>query len=135
MLMKWHTGIIWGVVAGMAIGAVTVEGLKAQATPPVYYVAEIDVSNPEAYANEYLPKAQAILKAAGARYLATAGPGSSAQVTGFDGEPPKSRVIILEWESLEKIQAWHSSPEYRENRKIGDQYAKFRGFAIPGLAQ
>jgi hypothetical protein len=31
--------------AGGAIGAIAVEGLHAQATPPIYIVAEIDVSN------------------------------------------------------------------------------------------
>ena len=67
--------------------------------------------------------------------MAAGGAGSSAGVTGFDGEAPKGRVVILAWDSLEKVQAWHSSPEYRENRKIGDKYAKFRSFAVPGLEQ
>jgi uncharacterized protein (DUF1330 family) len=132
--MKFHAGM-FGVVIGIGIGGVTVQGLHAQATPPVYYVAEIDISDSGAYTNEYLPKAQAIIKAAGGRYVAAGGAGSSAEVTGFDGEAPKGRVVILAWDSLEKVQAWHSSPEYRENRKIGDKYAKFRSFAVPGLEQ
>ena len=39
-------------------------------SPPVYYVAEIDVTNPDAYAKEYAPKAQAMIKEAGGRFLA-----------------------------------------------------------------
>jgi uncharacterized protein (DUF1330 family) len=133
--MKFHTGIALAVLAGAAIGAAMVQGLHAQATPPVYYVAEIDISDPEAYANEYLPRAQELIKAGGGQYVASGGPGSSAKVTGFDGEAPRSRVVIIKWDSLDKIQTWHSSPEYQKNRKIGDKYAKFRSFAIDAVPQ
>jgi len=39
----------------------------------------------------------------------------------------------LQWESLEKVQAWANSSEYKELRKIGDKYATFRIFAVEGL--
>jgi uncharacterized protein (DUF1330 family) len=133
--MKVATGMALGVLAGIAIGAAMVQGLHAQATPPVYYVSEIDLSDPEAYANEYLPKAQELIKRAGGQYVASGGPGSSGKVTGFDGEAPKSRVVIVKWDSLDKIQAWRSSPEFQENRKIGVKYAKFRSFAVDGMPQ
>jgi len=42
--------------AGFGLGAVAVQGLHAQGKAPVYYVAEIDVTNPDAYAKEYAPK-------------------------------------------------------------------------------
>jgi uncharacterized protein (DUF1330 family) len=119
----------------MGIGAITVQGLHAQATPPIYYVAEIDVSDPEAYTNEYLPKARAIIEAAGGQYVAAGGPGAPGEVTGFDGDAPKGRVVILKWDSLEKIQIWRNSPEFQANRKIGDKYAKFRSFAVQAVAQ
>jgi uncharacterized protein (DUF1330 family) len=123
-------------LAGVAIGAFAVQGLHAQAKPPVYYVAEIDVTNPDAYAKEYAPKAQAIIKAAGGRQLAIggAGGGGAGMVTAFDGEAPK-RVVIQVWDSMDKIQAWKANPDYVALRKIGDQYAKFRSFAVQGLPQ
>jgi uncharacterized protein (DUF1330 family) len=124
-----------GVLAGMGMGAIAVQGLHAQATPPIYYVGEIDVTDPEGYTNEYLPKARAIIEASGGRYLATGGPGSQATVTGFDGDAPKARVVILMWDSLDQIKAWRESPEFQANRKIGEKYAKFRSYAVEGLAQ
>jgi uncharacterized protein (DUF1330 family) len=133
--MKFVTGISLGVLGGIGIGAAMVQGLHAQGTPPVYYVAEIDISDSEAYADEYLPRAQELIKAGGGQYVASGGPGSSSKVTGFDGEAPESRVVIIKWDSLDEIQAWHSSPEYQENRKIGDKYAKFRSFAVDGVLQ
>ena len=123
------------VTAGVAIGALAVQGLHAQAKPPVYYVAEIDVTNPDAYAKEYAPKAQAIIKAAGGRFLAVGGSAATTgTVTAFDGDAPK-RVVVQVWDSMEKIRAWRANPEYVEIRKVGEKYAKFRSFAVDGLPE
>jgi uncharacterized protein (DUF1330 family) len=118
------------VAAGFGLGAVVVQVLHAQAKPPVYYIAEIDVTNADAYAKEYVPLAQASIKGAGGRFLAVGG-----KLTSFDGAPPKARVAVQVWESVEKIRAWHESAAYQEARKIGNKYANFRSFAIEGVAQ
>ncbi|MEK9285705.1 MULTISPECIES: DUF1330 domain-containing protein [unclassified Bradyrhizobium] len=120
-------------LAGVAIGGLAAEGLHAQAKPPVYYVAEIDVTNPDAYAKEYVPKAQALIKAAGGRFLAIGGAATAdgGKVTAFDGDAPK-RVVVQVWDSMEKIKAWRANPEYIEHRKLGEKYAKFRSFAVDG---
>ena len=60
-------------LAGIAIGGLAVQGLHAQAKPPVYFVAEITVTNPQAYGKEYAPKAQASIKAAGGKIIALGG--------------------------------------------------------------
>jgi len=131
--MKPNYKIVVAMLAGVALGALAVQGLHAQAKPPVYYIAEIDVTNPDAYAKEYAPKAQALIKSLGGRFLAVGGAATTmGQVTAFDGEAPK-RVVVQVWDSMEKIQAWRNSAEYKENRKIGDKYAKFRAFAVDGL--
>ena len=131
--MRSNYKIAVAVTAGVAIGALAVQGLHAQAKPPVYFVAEIDVTNPDAYAKEYAPKAQAIIKAAGGRFLAIGGSGATTgTVTAFDGDAPK-RVVVQVWDSMEKIRAWRANPEYVELRKVGEKYAKFRSFAVDGL--
>jgi uncharacterized protein (DUF1330 family) len=53
----------------------------------------------------------------------------------IDGAPPPPRVIIGQYESLEKAYATYTSPEYKDARKTGDKYAKFRIFAVEGVAQ
>jgi uncharacterized protein (DUF1330 family) len=118
------------VIAGFGLGAVTVQGLHAQAKPPIYYIAEIDVTNVDAYTKDYAPKAQTLIKAAGGRILA-----AGQKVTAIEGAPPKPRVVVQVWESMDKIQAWRSSAEFKENRKIGEKYAKFRAFTVEGLPQ
>jgi hypothetical protein len=89
--MKTRYTVALSMIAGAALGGAAIQGLHAQAKPPVYYVAEIEVTNPDAYAKEYAPKAQALIKAAGGKLLAVGGAAAAggAKVTGFDGEPPK----------------------------------------------
>jgi uncharacterized protein (DUF1330 family) len=121
--------IVVAVLTGIGIGALAVEGLRAQTKPPIYMVADNTVIDPEGYAKEYLPLAQPTIKAHGGRYIA-AGKG-----TAIDGDPPKGRVVILRWDSLEQLEAWRHSPEYTKARTIGEKYAKFRVFAVEAVAQ
>ena len=135
--MKTYCTVALSMLAGAALGAGAIQALHAQVKPPVYYVAEIDVTNPEAYAKEYAPKAQAIIKAAGGRQLAIGGAGgaNATKLTAFDGTPPK-RAVIQVWDSMEKIQAWRNNQEYKDLRKnVGEKYAKFRSYTIEGLPQ
>jgi uncharacterized protein (DUF1330 family) len=127
--MKSYLGVGLAMLAGAAIGAATVQGLHAQAKPPVYSISEIDISNPEGYTKEYLPLAQAALKAGGGRLVAAGKP------TLIEGEPPKSRVTVWAYDSVEKLQASRTSAEYKESRKVGDKYAKFRIYAVEGAPQ
>ena len=129
--MKTRYTVTLAVLAGFGLGAVAVQGLHAQgAKPPIYFIAEVDVTNIDAYTKEYAPKAQALLKASGGRILA-----AGQKVTAIEGAPPKPRVAVQVWDSMEKIQAWRNSAEYKEHRKVGDKYAKFRSFTIEGLPQ
>jgi uncharacterized protein (DUF1330 family) len=126
-----------GIVAGAALGAAAVQGLHAQAKPPVYLIGVIDVSNPEAYGKEFAPQAQVMIRNAGGKFIAIGGAGgalASGPVTAFDGEAPK-RAVIIAWDSLEKAKAWYNSPEYQNLLKIGQRYAKSNIFAIEGQSQ
>ena len=124
--MRTQYSVTLAILAGFGLGAVAVQGLHAQAKPPVYYIAEIDIKDMDAYTKEYVPRAQAGIKAAGGRLVA-----AGSKTTAFEGAPAK-RVAIQQWESMEKAKAWHSSKEYKENRKIGNKYAKFRIVAVEG---
>src|SRR6266853_2557564 len=97
--MKTEYTTALAVVAGFGLGAVGVESLHAQAKPPIYYIAEIEVTNLDAYRKEYAPKAQALIKKHGGRFLA-----AGEKVTAIEGQPPKTRVALQVWDSMEKIQ-------------------------------
>ena len=130
--MKTRYTVALSMLAGAALGATAIHGLHAQAKPPVYYIAEVDVTNPEAYVKEYAPLVQASTKAAGGKLLAVGGP-AGAKMTSIEGAPPPPRVAVQVWDSLEKIKAWRDSAAYKDARKIGDKYAKFRAYTNEGI--
>jgi uncharacterized protein (DUF1330 family) len=117
-------------IAGFGLGAATVHALHAQTNPPLYQVTEIDVTDLDGYLKEYAPKAQASANAYGGRILA-----AGQEVAAIEGAPPKRRVVLAQWDSLDQLQAWRNSAEYKQNRLIGDRYATFRSFAVEGLPQ
>ena len=119
-----------GMLASFALGAGIVEGLHAQASPPAYVISEIDVTNADAYAKEYVPLANKALADSGQKRLVSGG-----KTIALSGTPPAARVVVSMFESLEKAKAAYSSPAYLEARKIGDQYGKLRIFAVEGIAQ
>jgi len=128
--MQTRSTVALAMLAGFALGAVAVQGLHAQAKPPVYYISEIDVSNLDGYVKEYAPIAQTSLKAAGGRLIA-----AGQSVTSFEGAPPARRVTISIWDGTDKIQAWRNSADYKKAREIGNKYAKFRAFSVEALPQ
>jgi uncharacterized protein (DUF1330 family) len=128
--MKTQSMVGLALLAGFGIGAVAVQALHAQGKPPAYVVSEIDMTNPDAYAKEFVPLAQKALRDSGQKVLAAGG-----KTATLNGEPPRSRIVLSVFESLEKAQAAYSSPAYLEARKIGDKYAKLRIFAVEGVSQ
>src|SRR5271169_953495 len=120
-------------LAGVAVGAVAVQGLHAQAKPPIYLVTEISVTNPEAYGKEFAPKAQATIKAAGGKFVALGGAGGAGakDIIAIEGTAPK-RAVIQQWASMDALMAWYKSADYQAALKIGEKYATFRRYAIEG---
>ena len=127
--MKTRYTVALSMLAGAALGGAAIQGLHAQAKPPVYTVSEIQITDLDAYLKEFAPVAQASIKAAGGKFLA-GGPGTS-----LEGAPPATRVTIQMWDSLEKAQAWRNGADYKKAREIGDKYAKFRAIAVEGMPQ
>ena len=128
--MKRSIAVGLAMVAGAALGAAAVEGLHAQGKPPVYQIVEIDVLNQDGYLNDYAPKAQAAIKAAGGKFLAAGG-----KTTTIEGEPPKNRIVIQQWDSIEKIAAYRASAAFKDLLPLRDKLAKFRSFTVEGVPQ
>ena len=129
--MKTRYAVAMATAAGFALGAFAVQGLHAQAKPPIYYITEIDVANVEGYVKDYAPRAQAIIRAAGGRSVA-----AGQNVTSIEGAPAPKRVAVTVWDSMEKIQAWRNSADFKQNRMTADKYgAKFRAYTVEGMSQ
>ena len=128
--MKTRSTAALALLAGAAIGAIAVQGLHAESKAPVYVVTETDITDLDAFQKEYLPVVQPTINAAGGRRVA-----AGQNIVVLEGPAPGTRVAINEFDSLEAVQAWRASADYKAARKIGDKYAKFRAFAIEGLHQ
>ena len=100
--MKTRFTVALSMLAGIAIGAVAIQGLHAQAKPKAYLVTESEVLDAAALAS-YTAAIGAVQKAAGGRSFGTRG-----KVVASVGDAPK-RVGISEWDSLEQAQAYLKS--------------------------
>ena len=128
--MKIYYTVTLAILAGFGLGALAIQTLHAQGKPPVYVVSEIDVTDVEAYTKEFVPLARAAFAKTGGKAIA-----ASTNVTMIEGTPQKSRVAITVYDSVEKAQASRTSAEYKEARKTGDKYWKFRAYVVEGVPQ
>src|ERR1700737_2623317 len=128
--MRTQYSVALAMFAGFSLGAVAVQGLHAQAKPPVYQVVEIDAADLQTYVKDYVPKAQAAIKAAGGKFLAPGG-----KTTTIEGEPPNNRIVIQQWDSVEKIKAYRDSAAFKDLLPLRNKLAKFRSYAVEGVPQ
>lgn len=129
--MKIYFTVGLSMLAGAVLGAGAIQGLHAQAKPPAFVIAEIDVSNPDAFAKEFVPLAVKALGENDSGYKALARGG---KVVAIDGAAP-NRIAINQFADMDKAIAAYNSPDYKAAKVIGDKYAKFRLIAVEGLAQ
>jgi uncharacterized protein (DUF1330 family) len=98
-----------------------------QAKSPTYVVIAIQkITDPEAY--KPLPeKGRAAAEAAGGRYLIRTG-----NITGLDGVAP-ARLALIEFDSIEKAQAWYNSPAQKDADAIRSKSTDSLAFVVEGL--
>lgn len=129
--MKTRYTVGLALLVGFAFGAITVQGLHAQAKPKAWIVTETEVIDAAALAT-YTPQAQAAVRAAGGRPGVVSSTGG--KIVALVGTPPK-RFGVSEWESLEKAQAWYKS---EQRKALGPQREKafkiVRQFMVEGPA-
>ena len=130
--MKTKYTVALSMLAGIAVGTIAIQGLHAQTKLPVYLVTETLVTNPEAYRNEFAPKAQASIKAAGGRQIAIGVAGGAKSVTTIAGAAAPQLAVIQQWDSMDALMAWYNGAEHQAALKIGEKYATFRRYAIDG---
>ena len=71
-----------------------------------YLVADIEVTDPDAYA-EYRRTVGESIAAFGGRFLARGGTTET-----LEGNWLPKRLVIVEFPTMERLQSWYASPEY-----------------------
>lgn len=124
--MKAKYTVTLSMIAGIAVGAVAIQGLHAQSSAKAYVVTEVEVINQEAQ-NAYLPKVAEVIKSTGGTFLARGG-----KTVALEGEAPK-RVTIVAYDSLEKAQASRNSPAWMALSADRNKAIKARSYVTEGL--
>src|SRR5260370_4340945 len=107
-------------LAGVAIGAIAVQGLHAQgAKLKAYSVGEIETLDATAQA-AYLPAARKAIEAAHGRALRTA----AGRVVQIDGGPAPKSAAIVEWDSLDDAVAFYKSKAWTDLAPQRDKATK-----------
>ncbi|MGD0609949.1 MAG: DUF1330 domain-containing protein [Anaerolineales bacterium] len=91
-----------------------------------YVIVDIDVVDPEGY-EEYKKLASAAVNLYGGRYLARGGRNET-----LEGEWHARRLVLLEFQSLERAKAWVNSPEYAPARAIRQKTAHTNMVVVEG---
>jgi uncharacterized protein (DUF1330 family) len=83
-----------------------------------YLVGDIEVTDPDTYA-KYAAGVPDTVAAYGGRYLVR---GALGEV--FEGSWSPKRLVVLEFESMDRAKAWYNSPEYAELKKLRQSASK-----------
>ena len=130
--MKTRYTVALSVLAGAVLGAAAMQGLHAQAKPPGFVVAEIDVTNQEGFVKEFGPLAVKALGENGPGYKAVARGGKTVSI---EGAPTKNRIVINTFANLDAALAAYNSDAYKKAREVGNKFGTFRIYATEGVAQ
>lgn len=111
----------------LVLGIVIGRAWAAQDVPKKgYIIAQVDVTNPQAY-GEYAKLSPGIIAKFGGRFLARAG-----RTVTLEGTPARSRVVIIEYPSFDRAQAFFSSPEYQQAKKQREGAANAQFILVEG---
>ncbi|HJX24577.1 MAG TPA: DUF1330 domain-containing protein [Chthoniobacterales bacterium] len=92
-----------------------------------YVIVEIEVTDPVGY-EEYKKLAGATVAKYGGKYIVR---GGAAETLEGDWQP--KRIVILQFENVQRAKEWLNCPEYREPRKMRHRTAKTKMIVVEGL--
>jgi uncharacterized protein (DUF1330 family) len=99
----------------------------AAAAPKGYVIAEITVTDPEAY-KQYAASVPPIAAKFGGKYLVRGG-----QTVAVEGERPSGRIVVIEFDSLAAARSFEDSPDYQAITPLRQKAARSRVFLVEGV--
>jgi uncharacterized protein (DUF1330 family) len=117
-------------VAGTAIGGAAIQSIHAQMKPPTYVVVAIrKINDADTFKTGVLDKAQAAIAAGGGQFIIR-----TDKITSLDGTPPQ-RFVLLQFDSVEKAQAWNKSAAQKEIDAVRIKTTDSLSFIVEGIAK
>ncbi len=77
-----------------------------------YVIVDIEVTNPEAF-EEYRQRVPPLIAKYGGKYLARGG-----EMEKVEGDWSPTRIVVLEFESMERVKEFYYSEEYAPLKKL-----------------
>ena len=116
--------------AGFMLGGSAIQVLHAQAKPPAEVAVTVDETTYKD--SEFMKQTVPSIKATGAKYLA----GGFNNATALSGASPAYRIVLLQFESIDKAKAWYADGQAEREKKLGSKVASsFRILAIEGKGE
>ena len=128
-MINRHITVGLAMIASAALGAAVVQTLHAQAKPPAYNVVEITIKDQDGYNKEYLPLVTKAITDAGGKFIVRGG-----KTISFEGAAPAPRVVVVQFENLDRLQAMYNSASYKDAIAVGDKYSTQRIFGVEGIS-
>ncbi|MEX0958634.1 MAG: DUF1330 domain-containing protein [Burkholderiales bacterium] len=94
---------------------------------PAYLISEVEIIDPLGY-EEYRKLAGASLDKYGGKFMVRGG-----KIDVLEGDWNPRRLVVCQFESLEKLQEWYNSPEYRKAREVRQKTARARIVGVEGV--
>ena len=128
-MISRHITVGLAMIASAALGAAVVQTLHAQAKPPAYNVVEITIKDQDGYNKEYLPLVTKAITDSGGKFIVRGG-----KTISYEGAAPAPRVVVVQFENLDKLQALYNSASYKDAIAVGDKYSTQRIFGVEGIS-
>jgi len=91
-----------------------------------FVIFDIEVTDPENYEG-YKRLAAPTVEMFGGKYIARGG-----QTEILEGDWSPKRIVIMQFESVERAKAWINSPEYSEARALRHKYSVSKAIVVEG---
>jgi uncharacterized protein (DUF1330 family) len=138
--MNQQIALTLAVIAGTVVGGIAVGGLNAQTPSPgaqsaqpqgmtqrprYFVITEQEITDQQRYSSEYAPKVTKTILDHQGRFIVR-----NDQITHLAGDPAPKRIVILGFDTMDQIQRWQNSADYKELQPIRDQVMKLKQFAV-----
>jgi uncharacterized protein (DUF1330 family) len=117
-------------VAALILAATGPTFLRAATMAPRgYVIAEITVTDPEAY-KSYVAAVGPLVTHFGGKYVVRGG-----HIIAVEGDPPTDRFVVIEFDSLAAARSFEDSPEYQAIAPLRRKSARSRVFLVEGISR
>jgi uncharacterized protein (DUF1330 family) len=94
---------------------------------PVYLISEIEIHDPAGY-EEYRKLVPPSLAKYGGKFIVRGG-----KVDVLEGDWSPKRLVVCEFESMQKAHQWYDSPEYAEAMAVRHRTSKAKIILVEGI--